>query len=111
MQLATLDSTHEVDLIPGPPDSLAGEGFDEEEAAVAAADAAAIAATKASRREPAELDLDSGSFDDEDQEPLFGAVDEDFPRDPVGDDEDDQELADLDDLLRSGEGIQGELEE
>jgi hypothetical protein len=106
MQLAILDSSNDslaVDLIPGPPDSLRGEEFDEEAAAVAAADAAAIAA---SRREPAELDLDSWAFDDEDQEPLFGDVDEDFaPRDPVGDDE---ELADLDDLLRSGERIQGE---
>ena len=70
-----------VGAMPGHLDAFLGEEFDEDVAAIAAADAAAMAAERVWREHPAELELDPGSFGDEGREAVFErglGDDEDF---------------------------------
>ena len=86
MQREILDGTHHgrmVGVMPGHLDAFLGEEFDEEVAAIAAADAAAIAAERVSREHPAELELDPRPFGDDGREAAFErglGDDEDFAR-------------------------------
>ena len=68
-----------VGAMPGHFDAFLGEEFDEEVAAIAAADAAAMAAERVSRESPSEFDPES--FGDEEREAVFErglGDDEDF---------------------------------
>ena len=82
-------------------DAFLGEEFDEEVAAIVAADAATIAAERVASEHLAELDDDPESIDDDDPEAAFAHG--------FGDDE---ELACVDDwLLRSGRASSGRRNE
>jgi hypothetical protein len=74
MRRAIFDGTHHdrmVGAMPGRLDAFLGEEFDEEEAAIVAADAATIAAERVASEHLAELDDDPGSIDDDDPKAAF----------------------------------------